>query len=586
MDEKAIDAMSLEDINAKLAGYDSEFQSNPLGLPNALNTAVNAVPTLSRGLAQGVDTAATSARIGFRQLGEKLGLVDPEVTQQMRDNLAQRENTMQAAADREGFSGTHKVGEFLGNTASNVVMSGLAPVGLLSELGSGAASGFISDPNASLSDRALNTAIGAGTAGAFRSAAAVRKALFGVPSEQGAKELALRSLGMTPRASQIAEEGSLAAKALGKVEQGLNTVPGVGIQSKVAQNAAQYSVGMLKVMDELDGAIPKSSDLYKATVDLPAAASVAFPTSTVQKAAQEGLDKLSYIKNLPGDVVAQLQTAKDTALMTMPALQQAREQLDDVIKYFKPNADGAKKVTDSTLGTLYNLRKSMSTQLDEMAGKFGGDIKSKWAQANQSHIQEKFSKGIRKAIMNGFDGDPLEGGTFSVNKFMDNLKKTKAKLALSNIKPAPHMEQAVKNFSIVGNMLKNDTVKVSKNAGLNALPTKLNAIVAGALATLGLNVGMVGSAIAGGVALPVIKGMSALVSTPSGLKMLAKISPNNLNNAYTRRTLASAAVVGIADIMKHPDYANAPVSGEIKQQSIDNMSLDEINAELARRGNN
>jgi len=571
---------SIEELKAELArrgeSLDAPAQAAPAAPPKApgaisgaINTAGNMATAASQGLIQGVENASTGAQLSLRSFTDALGLTSKDATDKERALNQQQNMVTDQSAQALGAPTSSAIGKFAGTVLPGAVVgTALGGAGIAAQAASGAVQGGLMDSGTGVQGQVENAALGGITGGVLGS---VGKYLGGKLNMNidPSKAEAYRVAGITPRASQIASDPAVAS-TYANIEKSLATMPGVlGIKGKVAQQGAQFEKWLPQIVDQLDGNAIKSAPLFAKAVDSPAVNAKTFVSNTLAVTAKDAFKNLeSYGKEIPDVVRNKLAELGQRTPTTMKDLQESRMAVSEIM-------NGLKGVTgpaaNKAFSELNNVRQAMSGALQKVANSNG--VGPEWELANKAWTTEHVINAL-KPIVNPDDG--ILGTAFNkvtqefdpkafLRQSTDALKKLKDQ----GFKIPPEVNKAIMSAHKIGaDLFGPNAAKLSKtpifDAG-NLLKTGMQA--AGAYAA----VSNPGTAVGAGI---ISLGLSKLVATPAGIKLLAQASGQGLGHQATRAVLTTATALGMA---KGKQIL-------FDQTAAKNPSVEELQAELARRG--
>jgi hypothetical protein len=579
---------TLEEIDAELArrGLDQNGQplasSSPVAPPEApgaisgaINTAGNMATAASQGLIRGIEDTATSAHLALRNYTDGLGLTSIADTKKERQLNDQQNALTEQSAKALGAPTTGAVAKVAGNLAPYVVggaiMSGAGiatGAGALGQAASGAIQAGLTDAGGGILNQLENTALGSVVGGILGKAGKYLGSKFNLQIDPGKAE-AYRAGGIVPRASQVASDPTVAA-AYANIEKSLATMPGkLGLKGQVGKQGAQFEKWLPQIVGQLDGDAVKSAPLFAKAVDSPAVNAKTFVSNTLAVTAKDAFKNLeSYGKEVPDVVRNKLAELAQRTPSTMKDLQESRMMVSEIMNGLKSTTGPAAQKAFYELNT---VRQAMSGALDKVATANG--VKPEWQLANQAWTTEHVINALKPIV------SPADGGLgsafnkvtqeFDPKAFLRQSTDALRQLKEQGFKIPPEVQKAIASAHSIGaDLFGPNAAKVSKtpifDAG-NLLKTGMQA--AGAYAA----VSHPATAVAAGT---ISLGLSQLVSTPTGIKLLAGASGKGLGHEATRAVLTTAAALGAAKTKQML----------FDQTAVKQPSLEEIDAELARRG--
>lgn len=582
-------SLSREELEA-IAAQDQQqappiAQAPPMGAPapsafeNFANAAGSMATTASQGLLQGTRNFQTGGGLLFRDVAEALGIIGPEGSKDIRENLANDQVVTKAAAIQAGNEGIGNAatiaGEFLPNMAlgggAQSIMGSLGVGAVKSAAAAGAVSGLLPDTGGDLLGRAENAAVGAGIGAGLAKVGGLLSSRLKVEIDPTKAEK-FRTLNMQPRVSQIVVDPKVAS-SYNTIEMKLASLPG-GNLGKVGTQGKQlnaFAENVPKIINELDKGddFVKSAPLYKQAFEAPKVALTTVQPTAAQNAAKEAFTKLKTVGAEISPLTQQtLQDLAEGAPKTLKQLQEIKFSINDQIAGL-PKKESAKLIRTQ----LFKLHRAVADQMDYSAGKLG--VQGALRKANEAFAQETYIKGLQNAVAKSYanGGDVGKGFALNVNQMLTNINKTVSSLEKKHFVMSPELKKVVDAVQTIGSNLTQKVTPPSSGfasevARQTTWEAAKGAAAAGAVYT---------NPVTAAAAMTTAKGLQLMMATQTGIKLLAKMGKGSIATPAARLALTTAYALGSADQMKHPEMKGELQSGHLPVD-MENLTPEQLQA--------
>lgn len=572
--------LPLEQVQALAAGQAPAQQ--PSAFDNVANAAGSIATTASQGLLQGTRNFQVGGGLLLRDITDALGMTSKQSSDAIRRVNAQDNATTDAAAQQAGNPMTGAISKYAGEVLPNIAVSGGAGSLLSGNVAKGLVGGVVGGalPDAGdLVGRAENAAIGgllgAGLAKAGEYIAGKTKLVT-----DAEKEGYFKTLGITPRASQVAADPQV-ANSYSWIEGKLSKLPlgDMGSPGSVAKQIKSYTNNVPKVINELDNTLegPSSRVLFQTAVDNPTVAARYSDLSNLKTSAQKLSNDLATHGNQISDFTKNtLQNTIDSTPLNMGGLQGLRSQVNDHINdLYKANAPQAE------IKAMSQFRNYLSDHLQELAQKNG--VLKEWNAANARWKQENVVQRIQAALSKSYEagGSAENGDPLLPTMLRKNINTAMKSLQDDNFVPTGQLKDTITGIQRVSAQL--FSKGAPKVANANA-PLSQATAVKGTLATAGawLSSHVLGgplTAALAGAGYTVAKGMQMMLSSDTGLKLLAAAGRSSAPSAL-RQAAVTAFAIGHAGILQEASKIND------QQDSFDYSTLSPEQLDAIANGQN
>ena len=528
-------------------------------------------PTLaaSQGLIQGVENFSERGGISLRNITDSIGLTSIEKTEALRQQNAQANQVTDAAAEKLGSPTIGSVSKFAGEIAPAVALG--SAFGLPSIAGqalTGGVLGGLQDSNNGLTGQLQSAALGAIASGVLGKASKYIGSKFGLDIDPSKAEM-YRAAGATPRASQVAADPKVAT-TYAWIEKSLAKLPGpLGIKGTVAKQEESFLKNLPTIVDQLDGKTIKSAPLFAKAIDSPAVNLKTYVPGDVLGQTKLAANKLkTFGEQAPKQVLAKVQELLGPdgkgIPMTISELHTAKKGIDEMMDTLR----GGNSAEQSSFWILNDIRKDMSNAIKRIATSQG--VGKEYELTNASWISEKYIKGLKNAVSNSYKnlGDAESGDAFQLNKFSTEINKFFKQMKAEGFDLPDEVGKSMQTVkTIVAQLNSKNAVKLGKSTAVDFInPFRSEGAINAAAGATGYFAGIPAAIGLGTIS----AGLSQLVTTPLGIKLLAKAHGKGFGHDAMRAVLTTSAALGAATAVH-------------KQESDKQSELKAIDAELMLR---